>query len=236
MRLIAMLVTIVVLTGVTMHAAIGAGKETTIAFDDKASLKGFEIEGDATIDAARKHGGAGALKLAAGSRAVLTLRDEDGPGRVEMWIYEDGAVPADPKSPAAGPVWGLMQRDNQVLAVGSIYATYLSGDATYAAASYNPGGAPGKNRPWQVVQYLGVNRTVGWHKWTFDFDPSRGLRVLCDDQDVNAEKERFNANKDGVIKGFSSVILLGDTSGSGQVLWVDGLSFTLGAAEGEANR
>jgi hypothetical protein len=211
----------------SMTVSIIAGSalaSTSLTFDDATALEGLKITGSAGIDAAQTHGGAGALKLDAGSRVEITLRDDDGTGRVELWVYEDGAAPGDPKTAAAGAMWGLAQADGHTLAVGPIYAKYLSGDKTYAAGAFNPGKS---QRPWQVVQYLGGKRTPGWHKWTFDFDPDQGLRISCDDKDVNASKPMFNWNQSR-LNGFTSVVLYGDASGSGQILWVDDMTVTIG--------
>ncbi len=227
MKLIAMLAVVVVLAIATAHPAMGVGaEEKTVAFDDKASLEGIEITGDVTIDAARKHGGDGALKLAPGSKAVLKLRPTDGTGKVEFWVYEDGAAPDKPKDRGAGAMWGLMQADGHILTVGAIYAPYLSGDNTYAAGAFNPS----KNeKPWHKVQYLGIKRKEGWHKWTFDFDPEKGLSIFFDGKDVNARRKMFNWNK-SKLNGFTGVVLFGDATKAGQVLWVDDLSVTLGPA------
>ena len=48
-------------------------------------------------------------------------------------------------------MWGLMQADGHMVAVGAIYAPYLNGAETYAAATLNPE----KQKPWQQVTYLG---------------------------------------------------------------------------------
>ena len=44
-----------------------------------------------------------------------------------MWVYEDAAKPAKPQGYGAGAMWGLMQADGHMVAVGAIYAPYLDG-------------------------------------------------------------------------------------------------------------
>ncbi|NOX97605.1 MAG: hypothetical protein GXO98_06065 [Nitrospirae bacterium] len=227
MKGIATLVTAVFIVGVAAQLAVGASAgPKVITFNNKAALDRFVIIGDVTIDTTRKREGAGSLKLAPKSKAVLKLRDTNGTGKVEFWVYEDGAAPAKPKAYGAGAMWGLMQADGRVLAVGPVYAPYLSGDKTYAVPTFNPGN---NERPWQEVQYLGIRRKGGWHKWTFDFDPEKGLSILFDGKNVNARYKRFIWNK-SKLNGFTSVVFFGGTTGVGQVLWVDDLSVRLGPA------
>ncbi len=199
-------------------------EENILAFDDAVTLAKLETTGAVSIDSAQKHQGAGSLKLEPGAKAVLKLRPTDGTGKVELWVYEDGASPANPKTHAAGAMWGLMQADGHMVTVGAVYAPYLSGNTTYAAAAFNP---DKQQRPWQEVQYLGIRRKKGWHQWTFDFGADNGLHILLDGQDINARHERFNWNKSR-LDGFTSIVLFGDKAHSDQVLWVDDVQVTLG--------
>jgi len=220
------------LTILTLLCAIASVSHAeTKTFDNAADLAGLTIKGAASIDTTKMHSGTGSLKMEKGSKAAWKLRATDGAGKVDIWVYEDAAAPANPKKKGAGAIWGVQQADGQTLAIGAIYASYLAGDTTYASTSYNPGGAPGTpNRPYYSVQHLGTKRTLGWHKWTFDFDPNSGLKVLYDDVNLNERKERIKVNKDGMIKAFTSIVLFGDTTDSGQVLWVDDVSFSMPAA------
>jgi len=216
------------LLGVSMLAIVSSNTAVSnadmYAFDDAKALSGLEVSGAVSIDVALKHGGAGALKLEPGSKAVITLREEDGTGKVEFWVYEDEARPAAPKRHAAGAMWGLMQADGHSVTAGPIYAPYLAGDTTYAVGAFNPD----KNgRPWHGVQYLGIKRKEGWHKWTFDFDPDKGMRILFDGKDINEKYDRFIWNK-SKLDGFTNIVFYGDAADSGQVLWVDDLTVTLG--------
>ncbi|NOY82189.1 MAG: hypothetical protein GXP31_14420, partial [Kiritimatiellaeota bacterium] len=193
-------------------------------FDTPASLAGLTTAGAVSIDPTLKRSGRGALRIGPGGQAVLRLRDRNGSGRVEMWVYEDGAAPTAPKKRAAGAMWGVMQADGLLVTVGAIYAPYLNGAATYAAAAFRPGT---NQRPWQEVQYLAVKRTPGWHSWMFDFDPNKGLRILHDGKDINAHRNLFLWNKTG-LEGFVGVVFFGDAAESGQVLRIDDLAVELG--------
>lgn len=220
--------------GVAIMLANGA-EGGSLTFDDADALQGLTVSGDVSIDTSKDRGGAkgleaadvapagqkkgGSLRLAPGGKAVWPLRDQDGTGVLELWVYEDAAKSAKPKDPGAGAMWGLMQADGHMAAVGALYAPYLSGAETYAVSTLNPE----QQRPWQQVTYLGIRRAPGWHKWTFDFDPDKGMRLLYDDQDV----KNFNWNQ-SKLKGFASAVLFGDATDAKQVLWVDDATVTLG--------
>jgi hypothetical protein len=220
--------------GTVVVLAVSA-QSSTLTFDNADALKGMTVSGDVSIDAQKDRGGArgleaegaadtgqrkgGALRLGPGGKVVWPLREQDGTGKVEFWIYEDGAIASDPKAPGASPMWGLMQADGHMVAAGPIYASYLNGAQTYAAATLNPD----KLKPWQEVQYLGVKRAPGWHKWTFDFDPDKGLRLAYDDKDIKL----FNWNQ-SQLNGFTRIVFFGDATDSKQTLWVDDANVTLG--------
>ncbi len=201
-----------------------AAPDRVFGFDSLASPTGLTSSGAVSIDADLTRSGTGALRIGPGGKAVLKLRDRNGSGRVEMWVHEDGAASPSPKKRAAGAMWGLVQADGLLLTVGAIYAPYLNGAATYAAAAFRP---DANQRPWQKVQYLAVKRRPGWHAWTFDFDPDKGLRILYDGKDVNARRKVFLWDKTG-FEGFVGVAFIGDAAGSGQVLRVDDLTAELG--------
>jgi len=206
--------------------ALAGAREKSASFSDRSSLAGMKIKGSVGVDAARnREGGAGgALKVEPGGRVVWKLRDSNGSGTVEMWVYEDGSAPANPKKRGAGAMWGLVQEDTPVLTVGALYAPYLAGATTYATSDFDP---TKNERPWWKVQYLGLKRKPGWHKWTFDFQPEKGLRILYDDKDVNARRAVFNWNKTRLL-GFSGIVIVGDTTDAKQVVWVDDVKATLG--------
>lgn len=192
----------------------------TWAFDSQQALAGWTITGDVSIDSTKsREGKGGTLRIGAGGKALLKLRDTDGSGRADVWVYDDGTTPEDVKASRVGPRWGLVQADGRVLAVGILYASYLGGNEGYTASAC----AGGK---WSdQLFWLGVRRTpAGWHKWTFDFDPEVGLRVLHDDKEVTA----VDPGKTG-LKGFSALAVWGDDGkGREQTVWLADLSVTLG--------
>jgi hypothetical protein len=211
-----------------------AGGETrTLAFDDQGSLAGWTLTGGVTLDSTKGRDGKGAsLQVSPGSKALLKLRDQDGSGKVEFWVYDDGTKPANPKTNRVGPRWGLVQSDGRLLAVGILYAPYLGGTEGYTATACN-------GQDWfNQLFWLGVNRApAGWHKWTFDFDPEAGLQVFHNDREVTA----VDSAKTG-LGGFNAVAIWGDAGrGEEQTIWVDDLSIMLGGpakiapAPGEAD-
>jgi len=196
-----------------------AAEPTELNFDDSQLPSCLEIEGNVHVDRSRNRGDGqgGALSVGPQARVRWNVRDENGSGTVEMWVLDEGKAPADPKKHGTGPLWGLVQKNGSVLVVGPVYAPYLSGDTTYATSDFTPGT---DERPWWEVQYLGLRRQPQWHKWTFDFDPEVGLRILYDGKDLNARRQIFKWNKTRLL-GFTGVILLGDTTDAQQTLWVD---------------
>ena len=88
---------------------------------DRNGAKGLEAAG---TPAGRRKGGS--LRLGPGGKAVWPLRDKDGAGTVRMWVYEDAAKPAKPQGYGAGAMWGLMQADGHMVAVGAMNGTSLS--------------------------------------------------------------------------------------------------------------
>ncbi len=190
------------------------------AFDGDEALADWAVTGDVVLDTTRgREEGGGSLKVRPGGRALLELRDRDESGKVEFWVYDDGATPADPKAHRLGPRWGLVQGDGRLLAVGILYASYLGGAEGYTATA-----SDGRNWLNQLF-WLGVNRSpVGWHKWTFDFDAANGLQVLHNDKEVTA----VDPDRTG-LQGFRALAIWGDAGpGDGQSVWIDDLSVTLG--------
>jgi hypothetical protein len=204
----------------SLEKKLAAERAKTFTFDSKETLAGWIITGDVTIDAAKgREGGSGSLKVGPGGKALLRLRDSDESGKVEFWIYDDGATPEEPKASRLGPRWGLVQSDGKLLAVGILYASYLGGAEGYTATACD-------GRRWfNQLSWLGVSREpAGWHKWTFDFDPEVGLQVFHNGRQANAVDSR----KTG-LKGFSAFAVWGDQDkGQRQTIWLADLSVTLG--------
>lgn len=197
-----------------------AEEPQTFGFEGAEALRGWELTGEATVEEGRGRGGAGgALRVAPGAKALLKLRDADASGKVELWVYDDGTVPEDPKAHRVGPRWGLIQGDGRLLAVGILYANYLGGAEGYTATACD-------GRDWFAeLFWLGVKRAPGrWHKWTFDFDPEAGLSVFHDGEELGA----VDPDKTG-LEGFRAIAIWGDSgTGSEQTIWVDDISIALG--------
>jgi hypothetical protein len=204
-----------------------AGEAKKYAFDSNESLAGWKITGDVSVDMAKnREGKGGSMKIGPKGKAVLKVGDTDASGKLELYVFDDGKVPADSNAGRSGPCWGLLQSDGKALAIGAIYAKYLKGSTTYAVGD----SADGKNF-YRVVQYVNTPRTpAGWHKWTFDWDPEKGLKILHNDKDLNPDpaKPRFKWEQIG-IKGFSSIAIWGDSGkGDEQTVWVADVSVTPG--------
>jgi hypothetical protein len=201
-------------------AASAQAEEKAVTFDNKDAIAGWTVTGDVSIDVGktREGAGGGSLKVAPGGKAVWKLRDEDGSGKVEMWVFEDLSNPKDPKDYYIGPRWGLIARDGRVLVVGNLYARYLGGASTYSTSDSD------QKSTWFNVQVTRVKRLKGWHKWTFDFDAAKGLAILQDDK----TKASFDWDRTK-IKGFAGVVVFGDSGKEKmQTIWVDDVKVTLG--------
>lgn len=193
--------------------------EPTADFASAAALGAWQVTGDVTFDAARNHGAApgGSLRVGSGGVAIWRLRETDGSGAVTMWVYDDLSAPANPRDRRVGPRWGLVQGDGRVLVIGAIYAPYLGGATTYATSDSD-------RKSWFNVQYSALKRLEGWHRWTFDFDPAKGLTIT---QDGKA-KARFDWNQTKFL-GFRGVAVFGDDGkDKPQTIWIDDVSATLG--------
>jgi hypothetical protein len=191
-------------------------------FDNDDGLAGWTITDDVTIDKAKgREGKGGALKIGPGGIALLKLRDKDESGKVEFWVYDDGTTPEKIKASRAGPRWGLIQSDGKLLAVGILYASYLSGNDGYTATISD-------GESWfNQLFWLGLKRApAGWHKWTLNFDADKGIQLSHNDKKLSAR--RLDPNKVG-LKGFNTIAIWGDVGkGKGQTIWVDDVSVTLG--------
>ena len=189
-------------------------------FDSKEALTGWTITGDVTIDLTKtRQGKPGALKIGPGGKAQIKLRDRDGSGKVEMWVYDDGTKPDDSRAHRVGPRWGLVQSSGRLLAAGLLYADYLDGAKGYTATACD-------GKDWfDQLTWLGTNRApAGWHRWTFDFDPEAGPQILHNGEGVNS----LDARKVG-MEGFNTIALWGDNGkGTEQTVWVANVTATLG--------
>jgi hypothetical protein len=197
----------------------------TRTFNGEADLTGLELEGGAVLDASKAHDieSGSALKIPTGGKVKWLLRSATGMGKVSILVFEDGAAAKKPKESGAGALWGLGQPDGTIIAVGAIYAPYLSGAETYAVGSFNPAS---NGKPWQNVQYLGIKRKPGWHMWTFEFTEANGLQISYDGVNVNAKNQCFNWMKTN-MRGFDRIMFFGDATDAGQTLWIDDVNVTL---------
>jgi hypothetical protein len=199
--------------------ATPAADTKAFAFNAAADLAAWQTTGDVAPDEAQRRGDAGqSLRVGPGGKAVYRFRDEDAGGRVSLWVYEDQTKPADAKARRVGPRWGLIAKDGRCLTMGVIYAPYLGGDTTYAASDYG-------GDTWFAVQYSRLKREPGWHEWTFDFDPAKGLSIRQDGKKTAA----FDWNRTK-MEGFCGVVLFGDDGKEApqQTIWVDDVTVAPG--------
>jgi len=88
----------------TSGSRSGRGAVRSFTFDTSESLSGWTVTGDVTIDPAKgREGTGGALKIAPGGKAELKLRNRDQSGTLELWVYDDGSKPQNPRASHVGP-------------------------------------------------------------------------------------------------------------------------------------
>ena len=193
-------------------------------FANAASLKGFQITGKVTVDPTKTatHDGSGSLKITANSTVMLVLRTKDESGKVEFKVFDDISKPADPKANNIGAYWGVTQRDGRCLAPGIFYASYLSGETSYAITNFCK---EAKETPFFAIKYSKCMRQQGWHAWAFDFNPTKGVTISFDGNPLDASRWDWNTTKQ---IGFNGLIFSGDTSDANGTLWIDDIKVTLG--------
>lgn len=218
------IVALIVMSDVSAFA--GEGTKKRLKFNNASIPKKLVLTGDARIDTNKNRktsGSGGSLRIGPGGKAVWRFADKANSGKVEMWIYEDMKVPGNIKRGGRGALWGVIQEDTPVLLAGAVYAKFLTGDTSYASADF----IPGKEKPWHHVKWLKSKRKEGWHKWTFDLDPKKGLLLFIDDKPITNFNDKNFWNKTR-LQGVNGIMLLGDATDSGQILWVDDVTVVLG--------
>jgi len=192
----------------TLVATFSMADSFKNTFSGADDLGDFTITGPATLDSSVKYDGHSTLKLSPKSKAIWTLRNTDGSGKVSMWIKEDGAQQGS-KTRRTGPRWGIVQTDKRALVMGIIYAPYLAGATTYTVSDSD-------QKSWFNVQYVAEKRNNEWNNWVFDFDAANGLKIIRNGKEV----KRFDWNKTK-IKGFSGIALFGDSgTKTPHTIWV----------------
>ncbi|MEK7412531.1 MAG: hypothetical protein AAB263_04340, partial [Planctomycetota bacterium] len=121
-----------------------------------------------------------------------------------------------------GAHWGVYQTDGRILAPGIFYAKYLSGGDSYAITNFNK---LEKETAFMAIKYSKCMRQQGWHGWTFDFHPTKGVTITYDGNIIPSKNFDWNASKQ---VGFNGLVFSGDTTDASGTLWVDDIKVTLG--------
>jgi hypothetical protein len=75
-----------------------------------ADLASWKIEGPVSMDTTKTGpDGKPSIKVEPNSKAVLTLRPEDGSGKLTLYVYDDGTVAVPDQKKTVGPRWGFIQ-------------------------------------------------------------------------------------------------------------------------------
>jgi len=182
----------------TMYAA-----KITEDFENKETLKKWEIEGDAAISADQFHGGKTALAVPAGATATFRFSKENAFGTVTMWVYDSFvARGGKPGKNWNGPYFGLINSDDDKAVELIAWRAYSS------VNSYNDV-FTGENQ-WFNIWHSGIDRKKGWSKFVFSFTDDKTLGVTANDakEDVvfPTKLEFFNKGANGIVFGGGEVL------------------------------
>ncbi len=175
-------------------ASLYAAKITE-GFEDKAVLKKWEIEGDATISTDQQHGGKSSLYTPVGSTAIFRFSPENKFGTVTMWIYDSFV---NKKGKSDGPYFGLINSDDDK-------AVELISFAPYLAMNQYSVVFTGENQ-WFNKWNSGISRAkAAWMKFVFTFTDEKTLGVTSNDEKEDStfpgKLEFFNKGANGIVFG-----------------------------------
>lgn len=210
---------------VALAFAPSLGLGYTNGFESAEDLNGITITGTAEVDTTRSQSGSSSLRVNGGAVVTIPLADVDHTARVEMWVYDDMSIPADPLERRNGARWGVLQKDDRFLGVSLTYAPYVATATNYVTQERAPSGGWFDN-----IQFLtqGV-RKEGWRKWVFDINPENDIKLFIDDTQVVA----FNATKSSIV-GISAIRIYGDVVDDyTQTIWIDDINVELRDPTGE---
>ncbi|MHC4171875.1 MAG: glycoside hydrolase 5 family protein [Planctomycetota bacterium] len=162
----------------------------------------WEMVGEAEIISDNPHSGEYCLKLGAMGRATLPVSDNNVYGRVSFWVKDSMVQFPTSDSASIGPVFGLQNKDGNMLLFGILRRSWLSGTKygyllTAENNFYNL-------RNFGVFPY--INRTGEWQKWTIEVSGPGVINVYVN----NKLKTISDSVKQYFSKGFTEVYFRGD--------------------------
>ena len=152
---------------------------TLLRGETVADLKSWTIDAAVQMDPTKPGpDGKPSIEMPPLSKATLKLRDEDGSGKLTLFVYDDGTVAAPDQKKSAGPRWGLVQKNGRVLVGGIMYAHFFKPNGSLAVIETDGT----QKAAWEGPKFVGLRDKTGWVKWEFTYDPDHGVQITVNDQ------------------------------------------------------
>lgn len=163
----------------------------------------WEMIGEAEIVSDNPHSGQYCLKLGAMGRATLPVSENNVYGRVSFWVKDSMVEFPASDGPSIGPVFGLENKDGDMLLFGILRRDYLDGTKYgYLLTA--------ENNFWGCRYSPDLNRTGQWQKWTIEVSGPGVINVYINDE--LQTRTVSNDVKQYFSKGFTKVYFRGDHS------------------------
>jgi hypothetical protein len=162
----------------------------------------WEMAGDAQIIADNPLSGQYCLKLGDMGKATLSVADNNLYGRVSFWVKDSMVQFPSDDSASIGPIFGLQNKDGDMLLFGILRRDYLDGtkygylltaENNFYGCRYSPD----------------LYRTAKWQKWTIEVTEPGVINVYVNDELKTIE----NGVKHYFSKGFTKIYFRGDGIG-----------------------
>ena len=173
--------------------------KVTEGFEDKASLKKWELEGDVVIDGEQFHGGKTALKVPAGASATFRFAPENKFGTVSFWLYDScvNVSQTSMKTVWNGPHFGLVNSDDDKALIRIMWRAKNAPPSGFCTTF------TAENQMFTFGWASIMRKTAGWSKWTFSFTDAKTLgATVGDEKEVKSFSDKlefFNKGANGIV-------------------------------------
>lgn len=158
----------------------------------------WEIVGDVEIVSENSHSGQYCLKLGTMGRAIIPVSDNNVYGKVTFWVKDSMIQVPSTTSPKVGPVFGLRNKDGDMLLFGILRRSFLDlSKYGYVFTAENN---------FYSLWYIDIPRTGEWQKWTIEVSEPGIVNVYVND----TLKSISDSKKQYFSKGFTGVYFRGD--------------------------
>ena len=162
----------------------------------------WEMAGEAQIITDNPRGGEYCLKLGTMGKAILPVSENNVYGKVSFWVKDSKVQFPANDSASIGPVFGLQNKDGNMLLFGILRRDYLDGtkygylltaENNFYGCRYSPD----------------LNRTAKWQKWTIEVTGPGVINIYINDK----LKTINNSVKHYFSGGFTEIYFRGDAIG-----------------------